>query len=163
MAMAYSIKEIIDIAVKLEDAGHEFYEDCGRHFKDAGIMDTFSFLAREELVHRDLFLSFQWHPDAIDEGIFNEEYYAYLRAIGGGFVFDRNAADMREFVRKIGSPLDAIKYAFIAEKESILLYTEMKRLYPANHAATDMLERVIVEERKHVLTLYDLVDKLKKT
>jgi rubrerythrin len=161
--MAYSIKEIIDIAIRLEDAGHEFYDECGRHFKDAAITDTFSFLAREELVHRELFQSFQWRPEAIEEGIFNEEYYAYLRAIGGGVVFDRHARNMRELVRDIGTPMDAIKQAFVAEKESILLYTEMKRLYPAPHAAADMLERVIAEERKHVLTLYDLVDKMKKT
>lgn len=161
--MAYSIKEIIDIAVRLEDAGHEFYDECGRHFKDAAITDTFSFLAREELVHRELFQSFQWRPEAIDEGIFNEEYYAYLRAIGGGVVFDRHARNMRDIVRDIGTPMDAIKHAFVAEKESILLYTEMKRLYPVHHAAAEMLERVIDEERKHVLTLYDLVDKMKKT
>ncbi len=161
--MAYSIKEIIDIAVRLEDAGHDFYDECGHHFKDAAITETFSFLAREELVHRELFQSFQWRPEAIEEGIFNEEYYAYLRAIGGGVVFDRHSRNMREFVRDIGTPMDAIKHAFVAEKDSILLYTEMKRLYPVHHAAVDMLERVIDEERKHVLTLYDLIDKMKKT
>ncbi|HOD16653.1 MAG TPA: ferritin family protein [Spirochaetota bacterium] len=161
--MAYSIKEIIDIAIKLEDTGHDFYKECGRHFKEPAVIDVFSFLAREELVHRDLFQSFQWRPDAVDEGIFNDDYYAYLRAVGGGLVFDRHTSNIRDFVRAIETPLDAIKHAFIAEKESILLYKEMKRLYPKHHATADMLERIIAEERKHVLTLYDLADKLKKT
>ena len=161
--MAYSIKEIVDIAVKLEEAGHEFYEECGRHFKDAAITDTFSFLAREELVHKQLFQSFKWSPETVDAGVFNEEYFAYLRAIGGGAVFDRHAADIREFVRGIATPLDAIKHAFVAEKESILLYTEMRRFYPGHHAAADMLEKVISEERKHVLTLHGLADKMKIT
>lgn len=162
-AMAYSLREIIDIAIKLEEAGHDFYEECYRHFKDPVITDTFSFLAREELVHRNLFQSFQWRPDAVEEGIFNEEYHAYVRSIGGGIVFDRHAPHIREIVRGIETPLDAIRHAFVAEKDSILLYDEIQRLYPEHHAASDMLGRIIAEEHRHVLTLYDLADKMKKT
>jgi rubrerythrin len=161
--MAYNIKEIIDIAVGLEEAGREFYEECGRFFKDADIMDTFAFLAREEQVHKELFQSFQWHQEFPDSGIFNDEYFSFLRAVGGGLIFDSKALNIREIVHGIGTPLEAIKHAFVAEKDSILLYSEIKRPYPEHHAAADMLERIIAEERKHVLTLYDLADKIKKT
>jgi rubrerythrin len=161
--MAYSLKEIVDIAIGLEDAGHEFYEECGRFFKDAGMKDTFSFLAREELVHKELFQAFQWREESFANGIFNDEYFAYLRAVGGGHVFDRHMVHLKELVHGMTTPLDAIRRAFIAEKDSILFYTEIKRLYPERHAATDMLERIIGEERKHILTLYDLTEKMKQT
>jgi rubrerythrin len=161
--MAYSLKEIVDIAVGLEDAGREFYEECGRFFKDAGMKDTFEFLAREEQVHKELFQAFQWREGSFDRGNFNDEYFAYLRAVGGGQVFDRHMVNMRDLVHGMTTPLDAIKRAFIAEKDSILLYAEMMRLYPGHHAAADMLERIIAEERKHILTLYDLTEKIKQT
>ena len=161
--MAFSLKEIVDIAVGLEDAGHEFYEECGRFFTDEGMKDTFAFLAREELIHKELFQAFQWREDAIDNGLFNDEYFGYLRAVGGGQIFDRHVVNIRELVHGMTSPLDAIKRAFIAEKDSILFYSEMRRLYPERHAASDMIGRIIAEEHKHVLTLYELTDKIKKT
>ena len=32
--MGYSIKEIIDIAIGIEEAGHEFYRKCSEKFND---------------------------------------------------------------------------------------------------------------------------------
>lgn len=159
--MPYTIKEIIDIAIGIEKAGYEFYSGCAGKFKDLSIRDTFEFLAREELEHERLFESF--HGNSETSGLYNEEYYAYLRAIGGGRVFDSQQDSIHRLLAGITMPMDALKHAFSAEKDSILFYSELKELFTKDRETTLMLERIINEERKHVSTILQVLEKLRLT
>jgi rubrerythrin len=69
--------------------------------------------------------------------------------------------DMEQILAGINSPMDAVKHAFEAEKESILFYGEMKSLYPNESETRSLLDRIIAEERKHVTTLVDLLEKIR--
>lgn len=157
--MPYSMKEIIDIAIGIEETGYDFYVRCQEKFKDPAIRDTFDFLAREELEHGKLFRTL--NPQDAVPGNFTEEYFAYLRAIGGSRVFGTKDGTPERIVAAIHLPIDAIRHAMIAEKESILFYSEMKGLYPADRGATVLLDRIIAEERKHVVILADLAQKIR--
>ncbi|MBP7735779.1 MAG: ferritin family protein [Spirochaetes bacterium] len=157
--MPYTIKEIIDIAIGIERAGYEFYSGCAGRFTDMSVHDAFDFLAREELEHERLFQSFHGKTEAA--GLYNEEYYAYLRAIGGGRIFDSQHESIAQILSGINTPMDALKHAFSAEKDSILFYSELKELFTKDKDTTLMLDRIINEERKHVSTILDVIDKLK--
>jgi rubrerythrin len=159
--MSYNPKEIIDIAVGIEVAGYEFYTHCADKFKDAAISDVFDFLAREELEHKKLFQSLN-NADK-PEGVFSEEYFSYLKAIGGGRIFEKQAMTIDQIIAGIAVPEDAVRHAFGAEKESILFYSEMKPLYVNDPHTTSLLNRIIEEERKHVATLLDLLAKIRLT
>ena len=157
--MSFSIKEIIDIAVGVEETGYAFYREASGKFKDPALTDMFEFLAKEELAHKELFQSMGTGRE--DGGVFNEEYFSYLKAIGGQRVFDRDSLDTKKVVEKIATPMGAIQYAFNAEKDSILLYSEMKGLYREGSGSISILDRIIAEERKHIAVLIDLSEKLR--
>jgi len=153
----YSINEILDIAVELEEAGYEFYAKCIDKFDDRVIKDLFTFLADEELVHKKLFLSMKSENES-GSGVFTEEYFLYMKSIGGGKIFsDEND---RNFLQ-IETVEDALKKAFHDEKESILLYSELKSNYSGDFEALALLDRIIAEERNHVMKLYDTMKYIK--
>jgi rubrerythrin len=158
--MAYSLNEIIDIAIAIEETGYGFYMECSSGFKDPLIKDVFEFLAKEELTHKQTFQSFR-DEDYGKEGVLNEEYYMYLKAIGGSKIFEERGKNVGKTISETTTPMDAIKEALVLEKESILFYTEMKELYRGGKKPTRLINAIIAEERKHVATLYDLSQKMK--
>nr|HPK44263.1 ferritin family protein [Spirochaetota bacterium] len=60
----------------------------------------------------------------------------------------------------LNQPLDIIKIAMDSERDSIVWYSELKEIYRNDTRSKDILERLINEERKHVLILLDLKEKL---
>lgn len=154
----YSTKELIDIAIGIEETGFYFYSTFKNNFKDESFKQIFQFLADEELRHKGVF------SDMLKElkdtqGLFTEEYYSYLKAIGTTRVF-ANKDDIDKIAPSLHQPLDIIKIAMDAERDSIVWYSELKEIYRNDAKAKNILERLINEERKHVLTLLDLKEKL---
>jgi rubrerythrin len=160
MKMTYSLNEIIDIAIGIEETGYRFYMECISGFKYPLIKDVFEFLAKEELAHKRTFQSFREEDYGI-EGVLNEEYYLYLKAIGGSRLFEEREKNAGRMISETATPMDAIKDALVLEKESILFYTEMKELYRGEKKPARLINSIIAEERKHVATLYDLSQKIK--
>ncbi len=158
--MSYTIKEIIDIAIGMENAGYTFYTKISEKFEDQKIKDLFSFLAKQELDHKKKFENLLSDIDSV-EGDFNEEYYLYLKAIGGGKVYPGNT-DFDEEISKITTPVEALQKGFSDEKEAILFYGEIKKIYKTNDEITKIIDAIIDEERKHALALWDLKEKLLK-
>lgn len=154
----YSINELIDIAIGIEETGIYFYSKFKEKFKDESFKQIFQFLADEELRHKNVF-SGMLKELKETEGLFTEEYYSYLKAIGTMRVF-ANKDDIDIIAPTLHNPLDIIKIAMDAERDSIVWYSELKEIYRNDSKAKGILERIIREERKHVLTLMDLKEKL---
>ena len=156
--MAFSTKEIIDIAIGIEDSGYYFYTRCRDKFDDESLKEMFSFLAEEEMRHKEFFENLESNiKDA--KGIVTTEYFQYLTAIGDEKVFkDNNNID--NAIKDMNSPIDAIIVALEAEKDSILFYSELKELYDNDNETKTMLNRIINEERRHVVTLMDIKEKI---
>jgi rubrerythrin len=157
--MAFTPREIITMAIGIEEAGFEFYTRSGGRFDDPSVKDVFDFLAREELAHREIFRSLLQQED-LDVEI-PEGRSAYLTTIGDTRVFGGSKIDLDHILSGINRPQDAIKHAFNAEKDSLLFYGEMKELYPADRKTVSLLDRIIAEEKKHVITLVDLAEKIR--
>jgi rubrerythrin len=156
--MAFSTKELIDIAVGIEDSGYYFYTKCREKFDDKVLKELFYFLAEEEMRHKEFFEKLD--PALLNEkGIYTTEYFQYLTAIGDEKVFkDKNNID--SVIKNINSPLDAIKIALTAEKDSILFYDELKELYKNEQNTFTILNKIINEERRHVIMLLDIREKI---
>jgi rubrerythrin len=156
--MAFSAKEIIDIAIGIEDSGNYFYTKCREKFDDKVLKEVFYFLAEEENRHREIFENID--PGFMDEkGIYTTEYFQYLTAFGDEKVF-KDKSDIDGAIKNINTPLDAIKIALNAEKDSILFYDELKELYENNRDTLTILNKIINEERRHVITLLDIREKI---
>jgi rubrerythrin len=156
--MKFSTKEVIDIAVAIEESGYYFYSTCRTRFQDEAFRELFGFLAEEELRHKELFVNMLSSPVAV-QGVFTDEYFQYLKAIADSRVF-RNKADVDSIVKGLDSLGDAFRIALTAEKDSILWYTELQDMYQSIADTHSILGRLINEERKHVITLLDVQEKL---
>jgi len=154
----YSTKELIDIAIGIEETGVYFYTKFKEKFKDESFKQIFQFLADEELRHRDVFSGMLKKLND-NEGLFTQEYYSYLKALGTTRVF-ANKDDIDKIAPSLHTPLDIIKIAMDAERDSIVWYSELKEIYRNDIKAKDILDQLINEERKHVLMLLDLKEKL---
>lgn len=156
--MSYSLKEIIDIAIGMEEAGNHYYDLCASRFDDPAMKKIFTHLAAQELEHRNYFQTLRASaPDS--SGNFTDEYYAYLRAIGGTRVFHREPVDT--VLSLIDTPVKAIRKGFQDEKESILFYSELRAAYRDDPKVVPALETIIEEERRHVMALMELMEKQK--
>lgn len=154
----YSAKELIDIAIGIEETGVYFYTTFKNKFKDDSFAQLFQFLADEELRHREVFS--EMLKDLKDaKGVFTQEYYSYLKALGTTRVF-ANKDDINKIAPTLKEPLDVIKIAMDAERDSIVWYSEIKEAYHNDPTAIDILDKLIHEERKHVIILLDLKEKL---
>jgi rubrerythrin len=156
--MKYSLKELVDIAVSIEESGYYFYTKCHDTFKNKNMKDIFSFLAEEELRHKDLFEE-MLKKISESEGYFSEEYYAYLTAIGKERVF-QTLDDIDTTIKNIDTASDIFNLALKAEKDSILWYSELKELYEKDKEAQAVLTQLLNEEKKHVVTILNLKEKM---
>lgn len=156
--MSYSIKEIVDIAVGIEEAGIAFYTGCAEKFKEGNLVEIFTFLAGQEQEHKEKFESLR-EKEVTEEGIFSDDYFSYMKSIGGSRVFGKEKTS-REIIDTINDEVAAVRHAFNDERESILFYTEMKKLYSPEDSVQELIDSIIEEERRHVMTLMDLLEKI---
>lgn len=141
--MPYSISEIIDMAIGIESSGYDFYTKAADSCDDEEAKETFNFLASQEKEHERIFSTMAM-TEFSKTGMLNDEYYLYLKELGTVKVF----FDADSFSEK----KSVIEYAAEIEKNSILLYTELKAAL--NDAGEiEKLEKIIEEEKKHFAKL----------
>lgn len=156
----YALKELFDMAVQIEIAGEEYYSRCAEEFTEPAIEKMFHFLANEERKHRDTFEAMAKDMGQL-EGNFSEEYYRYLKALGSDQIFqDGDTLDRKSF--RITSPAEALSEALVDEKNSILLYMELKE-HVTDERSLSLLLDIIDEERYHVTRLLDMLQSLTVT
>jgi len=156
--MRYSTKEIVDMAVKIEDTGYAFYTECAEKFgkQSKKNADTFLLLASEELKHRDYFQSLLSSVTS-KEGIFDESYFAYLQALTQAQVF-KDASDITKVLATVNTVNDVLAIALQTEKDSILWYKELSGFYSAEERETiEILDRLIDEEKRHIVLIYGML------
>ncbi|HDP80803.1 MAG TPA: hypothetical protein ENN21_08165 [Spirochaetes bacterium] len=151
--MKYSTRELLDIAIGIEDTGYYFYMRCREKFDDPGFRELLAFLAEEELRHRELFETLLKGLGEVPANL-TEEYFQYIRAIGDDRVF-RDHRDVDGVVSSIEGISDVFRIALTAEKDSILYYTELQSIYKNNADAAAILARLADEERKHVVSILE--------
>ncbi|MDA3899576.1 MAG: ferritin family protein [Spirochaetes bacterium] len=156
--MKYSLKEIIDMAVAIEDNGVYFYTQCAEKFEeleDSSKKEFFRMLADEESEHKKIFSSLLSELPQT-EGDFTEEYYLYLNAITKQQVFkDINSID--SYMKSIQSIGDIFITAIHTEQDSIMWYRELLDMYK-NDKTRSILNTLIAEEKKHIVKLYSIMN-----
>ncbi len=152
----FSAEEILDIAVKIEENGEEFYiklaEAAKNKFKSSHIVDLARKLAEEENKHRTKFLE-------IKRSILTGKNRDILKKVSS--IFTQEAIGDRLFsftpmeIERINSIEEMINVAIELEKESIKFY-EILKLLAIDSEALEAIDRIIEEENKHVTTLANL-------
>ncbi len=154
MSISFSGRELLSIAVGIEERGITFYEALARASKDASTRSTFQGLADMERQHARTFQDMFKDTDefSLPEG-YRQEYNDYFQALVGSAVFDQDfmSKKLASVVKDISS---ALEIGITAEKDSILFYYEMREI--AAKKAQSTIARIISEEKQHLYTLFKL-------
>jgi rubrerythrin len=159
MSNVLNASEIIDFAVYIEQNGYKFYIETMKKFKDNRVMELFQYLADEELGHEKIFKnllkkvgSFTPHES------YPGEYEAYMKdflkihALG-------NAEALKNKIASIQSVDDAVNVALEFEKDSIVLFTLVKKYIGTK--GDDIVDKIIQEELTHIYKINQFYRDLK--
>jgi len=159
MGMSWSIvsftgREMIRLAVAIEEAGRSFYEKAGLKVGDAGVRSIFSYLAGEEEKH---IADFKKLGDGLTEDVnINEsyvgEYGDYLKSIIDSHVFNVNNVD--DLVNGVKTPGEALAIAFRFEKDSIVIFQEFGHV--VDQAGRPVIEELVRQEKEHIRKLAEV-------
>ena len=150
----FQASDIVEIAVRIEENGVNFYRFAEQLAKQEEAKKLFSSLAEAEIAHKKTFEGIFAKMDKLTPPeSYDGEYAVYLRAyVDNNIIFTKEVMDKE--LAKVKDTIAAIDFAIKRELDSILYYHEIKRLVPAaQHAA---IEQIIEEERKHFYILTEM-------
>ena len=147
------VSELIDIAIKDEESGVEFYRALAAGVRDPRVRERMLAIAAQEVAQVDWFKKMRAE---IGQAQVAEQYPGeddeYLHALTAPAFPD--AADAAELARKAKTDVEAINLAMRIEKDTLLLLVEMKRFLGEEHHK--YVDVVIDEEKEHLVTLAEM-------
>ncbi|MCK9483552.1 MAG: ferritin family protein [Candidatus Marinimicrobia bacterium] len=153
----FSIRDVFNIAVKIEEKGEEFYRETAKIIPQMEVKSLFEKLADEEVAHKQIFLKMAEKIGAIQlNQTAREEFYAYLEAYTQNLIFSDVKAETK--IPAIHDAKTALLYAIEKELDSVLYYKEVRELIPVSEQL--LIDGIIDEERRHVVRLSELKKKL---
>ncbi|SMB87398.1 Rubrerythrin [Desulfonispora thiosulfatigenes DSM 11270] len=143
--------EVLNFAVQVEKNGEIFYNTVAELSEDAKVKEIFTGLAKAEAQHIVDFT-------ALMEGVSNVEtpeayegeFEEYMKALVDSHVFIKNT-DVKALAGKVSSPREAIDLAMSFEKDSILFFSELRRVVTDHNQNT--IDDLINQEHAHIRTL----------
>ena len=151
MSGMFSASEVIQVAIKIEENGEEFYRGMAKKFSDKAAKDTFNSLADEEIKHRRIFEEMVSTVESYEPPeSFPGEYFQYLRSYAQEHIFTKEKSAQLK-IKQFEAVKEAIEFAIGMELDSIHYYTEAKSLVPQGQRV--IIDKVIEEERRHYLKL----------
>ena len=158
MSIAFSMGELINIAIGIERRGITFYDIMAKSTDNEIARRVFYSLAGMEREHIKIFQDMLGKADHFQPaGTATEEYIGYLQALVDSAVFTDDAITS-EMATQADSDIKAVELGINAEKDSILFYYQMRDIMP--QPALPMINRIIAEEKAHLQQLSEIKKKL---
>lgn len=159
MENIFNPQEILRIAIKVEENGQKLYRSLEQKTNNEKIKEVWHYLMEQEERHREVFATML---DKVGDYIVYEysagEYQAYIKAIASQFVFTQKLIE--EKARQLfQSDMEAVDFGIYIEKESILTYSALREYVLT--AKQSVLDKVIEEEKTHLVRLTSLKESLK--
>jgi len=136
-SMEKTVADIIEMAIKREDAAYDFYMDIHSKVQDAVVQDTVQFIAREEKQHKAFLVAYR-------DGKYGSQ------ALRLADVVEYKIAEYLEEpeISKDSRAQDVYLVAAHREGRSYQFYSELANMH-ADSKLKDMLARMANEELKH--------------
>ncbi len=145
--MYYSGIEIIEIAIRIEENGQEFYAAAAEMVKaNNDIRGLFHDLADKEITHIAIF---QNMADKFDSETFEfkkEESSGYISHFADTHIFGKKDAGT-ELAKTVSTPLHALEIAYKFENDSVVFYEEL--LKRTSTDAKNLILQIMEEEKEH--------------
>lgn len=153
----FSGKEVLDMAIKIEENGLRYYADAAKASRNERLKEVFKVLANEECNHIRVFselkktLADKDYQEGFDASA--DEAALYISAIADTEVFT-NPDKGRDLARRVKDEKDAVRIALDMEKDSLLFYYELLKMI--REKDRDVVENLIEQEKSHVKKLTEL-------
>jgi len=145
--MYYSGKEIIEIALRIEENGYAFYTAAAETFKpDSDIKGLLLDLADKELVHITIIQKLAEKFDTESFEFNADESSDYIDYLAKQHIFGKTGAGV-EMAKTVSTPNEVLKIALKFEYDSVTFYTELEKRTESD--AKRLIHQVIEEEKEH--------------
>ena len=145
--MYYSGLEIIEIAVRIEENGQEFYTVAAERVKESpDIKGLFYDLAEKEIAHIATFQKLAENFEAESFEFNEDESSEYIGHLADTHIFGRKGVGI-QLAKTVTTPKQALEFAFKFEMDSVAFYEEMLKRGSAD--AKKLISRIIDEEKEH--------------
>ena len=149
----FSIGDIIDLAVQIEENGEKFYRDAAKETADPALVSMLQWLADEEVNHVEKFSEMrQEAQETVADPKIVDISKALLQRSLGDQTFSLEDIDF--------SSLDQVEtlleWAIEFEKDTIVFY-EMIKSFVQDKGTQDLLEAIIEEELGHIRVLEEFL------
>lgn len=144
--MNFSINELIQMAIQIEEKGKLYYEQCLPLIKHPELKKLFTHLAKEEEHHKESIsaLSPQEH---IQRARLHPQTNSYLNALIESSLFNPPTSPLRK-VQSAHNEKELLNLALAFEKDTILFFYEM--LEHVEPIAKKLVIELIQEEKQHI-------------
>jgi rubrerythrin len=142
----FESREIVELAIRLENNGERTYRDAGRVVLDPGILDLLSWMAEEEARHAKWFVELKQDIESGAKNPFLEEMGRELfNDVMGNQSFSLKEVDFAA----VGDAGELLAIFIEFEKDTILFY-EMIEPFIEDAGCREQLQKIIAEENRHI-------------
>ncbi|HAJ28308.1 MAG TPA: hypothetical protein DCG53_13880 [Syntrophus sp. (in: bacteria)] len=148
---------VFDFAVKAEKDGMDFYMKAAKKFSgNEDLKKLFVSLAKEEAAHMQIFMDFKIKAadKGVDQCLKSPDIDAYLEAVVQDGLFPKGET-INKRLEKVETVAQAAAIAMAAEKNAILLYTELAKL-SRDKDQKKFFEKIVKEEKSHLVMVAGL-------
>lgn len=163
MGIKFNAGEVLDMAIKIERNGAEYYATAANNFKEEKAKKLLNSLAEWERGHELTFKVMKEDLSAGDQQPMafdpNNEVILYLNAMADRNVFNVDESPAKALTGK--ETLESVlRKAIMMEKDSIVFYIGLKELVPES-LGRDKIDHIIHEEMGHIGFINDELIALK--
>ena len=149
----FTLREIIDLAVRIEKNGENVYRKAQKEVSDPMLSSMLLWLADDELEHEKWFTQFKNGMDETGEDPKLEEM---AKAILGGVLGEQAFSLQDTDFSTIESVQNLMELSLEFEKDTVLFY-EMLSAFIEDEQTLRQLKEIIEEENRHVQVLKDFI------
>ena len=145
--MYYSGQEIVEIAVRIEENGNEFYTAAAEMIPENNdIKGLFYNLAEKEILHISIFqkLAEKFDAESFDFGA--QDASDYINHLAESHIFGKPDSG-KALASVLKSPKEALEAAFRFENDSVAFYTELLKYTRSD--SKKLVQQIIEEEMEH--------------
>ena len=150
----FSAKEIIDLAIKIENNGEAAYREAIGKVSQPGLVPLLEWMADEEVKHADWFADLKHNLEAKNENPFAEEM---SRELFSEMLGEKNFSLKEVDFSAIENFEDLVEIFIEFEKDSIIFY-EVLKPFVEDPIARQYLQKIIDEEKHHIDHLKNIAD-----
>jgi rubrerythrin len=147
MTMYYSGQEIVEIAVRIEENGNEFYKAAAEMTGgNSDIKGLFLDLAEKEILHISIFqkLAEKFDAESFDFGA--QDATDYINHLAESHIFGKPDSG-KVLAQSLKTPGEGLEAAFKFENDSVAFYTELLKYTRSD--AKKLVQQIIDEEKEH--------------